>query len=153
NDSAGAVSVIYGHHGRKQNNISLGAGGAGLTAAVGYTKSDVNTPAPQGASPYGFGNPMTPFPTSGQLVQQTEEAESGAGPLSWINHNSTQGWVYCSNYMWEPGAQAGSASAATGTGKGGYALIGAPTYGTGTRITWNGAPWNPTVWYDNNAFD
>ena len=65
--------------------------------------------------------------------------------------NSTDGWVYCSNYMWEPGDQAGSAAAATGTGTGGYAVIGAPTSGTTPRLAWNGTPQNPTVWYDDDA--
>lgn len=72
----------------------------------------------------------------------------GAGTSAWWYSNSTQGWVYCSNYMWEPGDQAGSSAAAAGS----YAVIGAPTYGTTSSLSWNGYPQKPTVWYDDGVF-
>ena len=143
NDSAGAVSVIYPQSGRTQGNIPLYANGQGLPASVGYTITDSNTPVPESqvAQPYGPGNPWTAdSQLAGQVQEQTEVAmqfPTSAGPLA---------WAYCSNYMWEPGDQAGESAAATGSGSGGLVVIGAPTSGTTPTLSWNGDPSNPAVW-------
>ncbi|HUC22099.1 MAG TPA: integrin alpha [Streptosporangiaceae bacterium] len=153
NDSAGAVSVIYPHPGRTQGNIPLYANGQGLPASVGYTITDSSTPVPESqvAQPYGPGNPWTAdSQLAGQVQEQTEEAVKG-GPAAQPGGFYT--WLYCSNYMWEPGDQAGDSAAATGTGSGGLAVIGAPTSGTTPSLSWNGAPSNPPVWYDDPTAD
>ena len=69
--------------------------------------------------------------------------------MSGYSYGVNGGWLDCSNYMTEPGDQAGSAVATTATGTGGYAVIGAPTYGTTNHVAFNGSPGNPTVWYDD----
>ena len=143
NNSAGAVSVIYGHRGRNQGYIPLYANGQGLATSVGHTIWDGNIPSPQ-SHPYGNGNPWDfPFGPAPQILEQTEEAVSG------YSYGVNGGWLDCSNYMTEPGDQAGSAVATTATGTGGYAVIGAPTYGTTNHVAFNGTPGNPTVWYDD----
>ena len=151
-DSAGAVFVIHereGETGRQQINIQLAA----LNEVNGYELTDADTPAgetpvfgPPGTKP---GNPFTGAGgQDGQIIEQTEEAFDDFPLESYTVLSPNYGWVYCSNYMWEPGAQAGSAAAATGTGSGGLALIGAPTYGTTPNLAWSGDPQNPTVWFD-----
>jgi len=146
NDSAGAVHVLYGHRGRNQDNIALD----GLASSSGYTIADDNTPIQEGSGPYGPGNPWAgDSPLGGQILEQTEEAQSGVGPTAWRQSSATDGWVYCSNYMWEPGDQAGSSTAAAGGGS--EAIIGAPTYATVPRLSWNGSPQNPTVWYNDGT--
>jgi FG-GAP repeat len=137
NDSAGAVQVIYGHHGRTQGPLALysSAGqGQGLSASQGETIADANTPAPQSAV-FGGGNPFAGAgKLAGQVIEQTEE---------YMNDNEEVGDGFCSNYMREPGDQAASAVAATG----GLTVVGAPTYGTTPNVVFKGAPGNPTVWF------
>lgn len=103
NNSAGAVSVIYGHRGRNQGYIALYANGQGLATSVGHTIWDGNIPIPQ-SHPYGNGNPWDfPFGPAPQILERTEEAVSG------YSYGVNGGWLDCSNYMTEPGDQAGSA--------------------------------------------
>jgi hypothetical protein len=140
NQSAGAVQVIYGHKGRNQGNIALYANGQGLTSSEGYTLTDWNTPASENEQSNPFSGDSA---QADQFVSETQEGQCGVGPNAEC--------VYASNYMWEPGDQAGIAAAATGTGSSGLALIGAPTYGTSTTQSFSGMPQNPTVWYDDGV--
>jgi hypothetical protein len=143
NDSAGGVFVVDGHRGNSEGNINLDA-----VQYAGTTIADGNGPSPQSGHPYGSGNPIGNLRAgllnnTHQILEQTEEAFS----------DSTDGWLYCSNYVAEHGDQAGSALASTATGNGGFALIGAPSYGESNRLSWNGAPGNPTVWFrGDNGF-
>ena len=41
--------------------------------------------------------------------------------------------------------------AAAATAAGSFAVIGAPTYGTTSSLSWNGYPQKPTVWYDDGG--
>ena len=110
NNSAGAVHVIHGHRGRSQGNIPL-YNGSPLPSTAGYTIYDGNTPARE-QPVYAWGNPWSAdSAVAGQIIEQTDETQCQVGP--------NQTCVFASNYMWEPGDQAGSAAAATGTGSGG----------------------------------
>ena len=60
------------------------------------------------------------------------------------------GWSFLPGAAGQPGDQAGSSVAATGTGSGGLAVIGAPTAGTTPSLAWNGTPGNPLVWFGDN---
>ena len=113
NDSAGAVSVIYGLRGRNQDNIQLYSNGQGLATSVGYTISDGNIPTPESGPALRSRRPMDQRRAGGP-GGGADPGGCGREParVPWWYSNSTQGWVYCSNYMWEPGDQAGSSAAA-----------------------------------------
>jgi hypothetical protein len=140
NQSAGAVSIVDGQRGTVATTIQLHNLGS-----LGTTMADTNGPTPQTNHPYGNGNLIYGFDASSnpQILEQTEEAFSGADPHHY--------WLYCSNYMVEHGDQAGSVVASTGTGSGAFAIIGAPSYGESNRLSWNGTPQSPTVWFSDGG--
>jgi hypothetical protein len=153
NDSAGAVFVIYGHRGDTQGDIPLNATAYGPPSSEGTMIADSNGPSAQSGFPYGSGNPLqAPAQVGGsgnllgvwsnthQILEQTEEAFYEYG-----------NWQYCSNYMEQRGDQAGSAAASANAGSFGFALVGAPSYGTSNDLSWHGSPGNPTVWFKDKS--
>jgi hypothetical protein len=138
-NSAGGAFVVYGHRGRNQGTISLDTlpdSLGTLSDGLGTAFPGGNPPLPQ-THPYANHNPARDAAgnVNPQILERTEE-------LAFYDKS-------CSNYTVEHGDQAGTALAGTGTGIGGFALIGAPSYGESNQLTWNGSPANPTVWFSD----
>ena len=154
NNSAGAVSVIYGHRGRNQGNVALYANGQGLASSVGYTIWDGNTPRSESpvAQPYGPGNPWT----GRWCPRWPDHRANRRGPIRHRTrlveaiklHRRLGVLLQLHVGAGRPGRQRGRRDWHRDRG---FRLIGAPTSGTTPRLAWNGAPQNPTVYYDNDA--